>query len=107
VSRSFDVARGEWTGEPVTLADRVGYDPTFPDGTRIVFASTRSNKVNRYDYNLYVASSNGVGEQKLLLETPSFKIPQDWSRDGRFLVYFELEDPKTGRDLWVLADRLA
>jgi eukaryotic-like serine/threonine-protein kinase len=195
VARPLDVARGEWTGDPVVLADRVGYDPTFnlgafsisddgriayratagrqqltwydrtgkpvgvvgepdvtsplypelspdgkrvaltrtlqnnpdiwlmdvvrgsltrvtsdpaidnsvvwsPDGTRLVFASSRRNKANIY--NLYIAPANGQGEQKLLLETPNFKIPQDWSWDGRYLVYFEVEDPRTGRDLWVL-----
>src|SRR5262249_675557 len=28
VARRLNVARGEWMGEPVTLADPVGYDPT-------------------------------------------------------------------------------
>ena len=28
-------------------------------------------------------------------------IPQDWSRDGRFLLYMVV-DPKTGPDLWAL-----
>ena len=38
----------------------------------------------------------------MLLETPTNnKQPQDWSKDGRFLRYFEL-DPKTARDLWAL-----
>ena len=29
------------------------------------------------------------------------KFPQNWSKDGRFLLYGEF-DPKTGRDLWAL-----
>src|SRR5262249_55575050 len=43
-----------------------------------------------------------AGAEELLLETPSIKFPQDWSKDGRFLLYGEA-DPKTGsRDLWAL-----
>jgi hypothetical protein len=45
-------------------------------------------------------SSAAVAEE-LLLETPNKKYTQDWSKDGRFLLYSE-EDPKTGRDLWAL-----
>src|SRR5439155_10784920 len=37
----------------------------------------------------------------LLLENPNFKVPQDWSKDGRYLLYFQ-QDTKTGRDLWAL-----
>jgi len=35
----------------------------------------------------------------LLLE--NLDVPQDWSKDGGFLLYFKV-DPKTGRDLWAL-----
>jgi hypothetical protein len=36
-----------------------------------------------------------------LLVTPLAKAPQDWSRDGRLLLYSN-QDPKTGTDLWAL-----
>jgi hypothetical protein len=42
-----------------------------------------------------------VGAEDLLRDTPNAKMPQDWSRDGRFLLYSEL-DPKTSWNLWVL-----
>ena len=48
--------------------------------------------------NLYTTRAGGVASQDLLLETPNFKVPQDWSKDG-FLLYFEIGD-KHGRDLW-------
>jgi hypothetical protein len=48
---------------------------------------------------LYTKPSNGEGTEQLLLET--LDAPQDWSKDGRFLLYFKV-DPKTGRDLWAL-----
>jgi Tol biopolymer transport system component len=66
-----------------------------PDGNRIVFASTR--KVND---NIYQKASSGAGSDELLLESPLPKFPMDWSPDGRFLLYRQL-DPKTGADLWV------
>jgi eukaryotic-like serine/threonine-protein kinase len=68
-----------------------------PDGTRMVFLSTR-----RGPSDLYVRPSNGVGGDELLLESPNDKWPYDWSKDGRFLLYRE-EDPKTGFDLKALA----
>jgi hypothetical protein len=40
----------------------------------------------------------GSGQEMLLDEG---KHPTDWSRDGRYLIEAG-EDPKTGRDIWVL-----
>jgi Tol biopolymer transport system component len=36
-----------------------------------------------------------------LLESSKGKFPTDWSMDGRFIIYYEI-DPKTRRDIWVL-----
>ena len=67
-----------------------------PDGSRIVF---RSNRKGHDD--LYVKASSGAGGEELLLESPQAKSPQDWSADGRFLLYMSA-DPQTDWDLWVL-----
>ena len=67
-----------------------------PDGMRIVFRSTRKGPTD-----LYVKPSNGAGTEELLLETPNGKTAQDWSGDGRFLLYSE-QDPKTAADLKAL-----
>ncbi len=67
-----------------------------PDGTRIAFASNRKG-----NFNLYIKPSSGVGTEEPLLETPNIKHIQDWSKDGRFLLYSE-NDPKTATDLWAL-----
>jgi len=82
---------------------RLTFDPAFdvapvwsPDGMRLVFASVRKGP-----FNLYVKSASGAGAEELLLATPNDKFPQDWSRDGHFLLYAET-DPKTGRDLWAM-----
>ena len=51
-----------------------------------------------------MGSSSRPGSEEVLLErasTERARIPQDWSRDDRFLLYREI-DPKTSRDLWAL-----
>jgi eukaryotic-like serine/threonine-protein kinase len=91
----MDLARGGVT--------RFTFDPAndgralwSPDGARIAFDSGRKGA-----QNLYLKPSSGAGAEQLLLETPNGKFSQDWSKDGRFLLYGEA-DPKTGRDLWAL-----
>ena len=46
-------------------------------------------------------ATNASGEDEVLLATPNPKVVNQWSRDGRFIVYTEI-DPKTKADLWVL-----
>jgi Tol biopolymer transport system component len=67
-----------------------------PDGTRIVFRSERSGAGD-----LYQKTASGAGSDEVLLKSPEAKTPDDWSRDGRFLLY-TAADPKTKLDLWVL-----
>jgi len=66
-----------------------------PGGDRIVFASNRTGV-----YNLYQKTA-GSGREMPLLANSVTDNPTQWSRDGRFIVYFEL-DPKNKRDLWAL-----
>jgi Tol biopolymer transport system component len=72
--------------------------PTWsPDGAWVAFSSNRTGR-----NNLYLKSVSGaVGSEESLLDTPNRKQPQHWSKDGRFLLYYEI-DPQTGRDLWAL-----
>jgi hypothetical protein len=42
-----------------------------------------------------------TGQDELLVRTGNNKAFTQWSRDGRFIAYSEL-DPKTKRDLWIL-----
>jgi Tol biopolymer transport system component len=67
-----------------------------PDGSRIVWGSSREGR-----YDLYQKAASGAGQDELLLKSGNLKVPTDWSRDGRFIIYYEI-DPKTKRDLWVL-----
>ena len=68
-----------------------------PDGTRIAFGASRAGGIA-----IYQKASNGTGKDQLLLAaTGDPTAPNDWSRDGRFLLYTR-QDPKTKADLWVL-----
>jgi hypothetical protein len=55
------------------------------------------------DGNLYRKVILGGGKEELLLKNLASKTPSDWSRDGRYLIYTEI-DSKTNADIWVLPD---
>ncbi len=67
-----------------------------PGGDSIAFASNRTGV-----YNLYQKAANGSGPEVRLLSNLVTDSPEQWSRDGRFIVYFEL-DTKNKRGLWIL-----
>ena len=68
-----------------------------PDGSRIAFAAARAGGTG-----IYQKASNGAGKEQVLLgATDEAKVPNDWSRDGRFLLYAQ-QNPRTKADLWVL-----
>jgi len=57
--------------------------PTWsPDGSKITFGSTRQ------PFGIYVRDASGSGEDELLLKGDEGTNPLDWSRDGRFILYF-------------------
>jgi eukaryotic-like serine/threonine-protein kinase len=68
-----------------------------PDGSQIIFTSYRDG-----GYNLYQKPANGLKDEELLFRSSSDrKLPTDWSRDGRFLLY-DVTSPQTKGDIWVL-----
>ena len=67
-----------------------------PDGSRIAFDSSRKGR-----RDLYHKPSSGAGLEELIVESPQQKNTNDWSADGRFILYHST-DPQTARDLWVL-----
>jgi Tol biopolymer transport system component len=67
-----------------------------PDGSHIVWASTRDGVGN-----LYQKAANGAGPDEELLRSDYMKHTTDWSADGRFILYSET-NPQTNADLWVL-----
>jgi Tol biopolymer transport system component len=67
-----------------------------PDGTRIVFRSTREGA-----RDIYQMLANGAGGAERLVGSDQDMAPSSWSRDGRFLLYLS-NDPQTNADLWVV-----
>ena len=64
-----------------------------PDGTRILFASSRNQK-----FDLFVKNADGGQEEKLLDfhdAEQGDKYPYDWSRDGKYILY------TPAAELWV------
>ena len=83
---------------------RVTFDPKAdlypvwsPDGRQIAYLFRPELVPGRS-----TAKRRAVRERKSnSLNRPNLVAPEDWSRDGRYLLYTEL-DPKTGYDLWAL-----
>jgi serine/threonine protein kinase len=91
-----DMARGGRTRFTYTRSGLDRYAVWSPDGTKIVFSGNRDGPSDLYQH-----AANGAGEDELLLKSGTDKSPQDWSRDGRFLL-FRQPGAKSGVDLWVL-----
>jgi serine/threonine protein kinase len=70
-----------------------------PDGSRIVFTSDRDGLLD-----LYWKSVDQAGDDEPLLKTAQGKVANDWSRDGKFLLYISNADPKIGlpQTMWAL-----
>jgi Tol biopolymer transport system component len=91
----LDTARGTTTRLTLDSA-RDDFPVWSPDGARIAFASSRGGH-----RDLYVKASDGSSGDQLPLKTDEDKVPESWSRDGKYLLYYS-NGPKTLADLWVL-----
>ena len=77
----FDLARG--TSSRLTFDPADDLNPLWsPDGTRIVFTSMRKGQ-----RDVYQKPASGAGETELVFESGEPKSVEDWSPDGRFVVY--------------------
>jgi Tol biopolymer transport system component len=75
-------------------AKRLTFDPAIdavpiwsPDATQFVFCSDR-----QLLFGLYLKDSDGARDEKNIVhdEVPNF--PSDWSRDGKYILYFRFTD---------------
>src|SRR5437870_9449053 len=66
------------------------------DGNRIVFGSDPKGVVD-----LYEKPANGAGSETLLFSSKENNLPNDWSPDGRFIMY-SVQTARSGYDLWAL-----
>jgi serine/threonine protein kinase len=94
---TIDLARG--------LITKLTFDPApdtssawSPDGTQVMFSSTRNGK-----FELYQKLSSGAGSDELVLRTTQGNLfVDDWSRDGKYVLYEADNGPGTKFDIMVL-----
>ena len=90
-----DLSRGSFTR--FTFGQQLEALPVWsPDGSQIIFTSNAAGYLD-----LFRKAASGAGDEEGLLSTAGHKFPDDWSPDGRLLIY-ETADPETRIDLWVL-----
>jgi Tol biopolymer transport system component len=90
-----DFARGVMT--------RLTFDPArdlapvwSPDGKQVAFSSDREGGV----FQIFRKDASGAGQEERLSESPNLKIVLDWSRDGKYVLYWEQNAGR--RDLMAL-----
>ena len=80
----------------VTLDPSDDMNPVWaPDGKRIAFVTYRKGNAD-----IFVKNANGIGPETPLVETPADEFVEDWSKDGRSLVYKQTQGEH--EDLYVL-----
>ncbi len=80
----------------VTLDPSDDMNPVWaPDGKRVAFATFRKGNAD-----IFVKNANGIGPETPLVETAADEFVEDWSRDGRFLAYKQVQGEY--EDLYVL-----
>lgn len=85
-------------GTETRLTDSPSQSPFWsPQDDRIVFQSNRTSSSK-----LYQRSSSPGGTDDVLLDGEVAPWPTQWSRDGKYIVYFEAGYSKNKRDIWVL-----
>jgi len=72
-----------------------GFPVWSPDGSQIAFESSRNGAMD-----MFVKPANSASTEQPLLKAPGNQWPEDWSSDGRYLLYFDA-DPHNG-DLMAL-----
>lgn len=91
----LDVASGRTSR--LTFEDIDANQPGWSgDGTRVLFRGSKPDVSG-----FFTKATTGGAVAELLHEAPVTVYPDDWSADGRY-VLFEPTDPRTRLDLWVL-----
>jgi len=89
----FDLVRGN--GSRLTFDPADDLCPVWSrDGSRILFTSNRKGQ-----RDIYEQAANGLGTTRLVFESTQSKSVNDWSADGRYVVY---DTSGLLASLWVL-----
>jgi serine/threonine protein kinase/Tol biopolymer transport system component len=78
------------------LSGPANIGPWAPDGRRMAIGWQPGG---REQVSVYVADLRSLDEPEPVLKSPGISWPLDWSRDGRFLLYAQI-DPVTKFDIW-------
>jgi Tol biopolymer transport system component len=73
-----------------------GWAAWAPDGRQIAYSAERGGTLS-----LFRRDSSGATPEERLTTSPFADYMYDWSRDGRYMIYCEV-NPQTKLDLWVL-----
>jgi len=93
-----DVSRHIWTR--LTHGESYAARPLWhPDARTLTFLSVRDGNAD-----IFSLPADRPGKATPLVNTPLDEIPNDWSRDGKFLLY-EVRDLQNKWDLWYLRKR--
>jgi Tol biopolymer transport system component len=91
----YDLVRG--TNTRLTFDPGDDLNPVWsPDGKQIAFSAKRKG-----ERDIYLMDANGTREPEIVLQTSLQKNVEQWSPDGKFLVY-NSQPPNTNPDLYVL-----
>jgi eukaryotic-like serine/threonine-protein kinase len=71
-----------------------------PNSSRVIFGF-QSLSLSSYSSEIYQKPAGGNGQEELLLHSVLNGFPDDWSPDGKWIVY-EQTGQKTATDLWLL-----
>jgi Tol biopolymer transport system component len=81
---SFDLVRGAFNRLTSDVGDDVA--PVWsPDGMRFAFASNRKKTT----HNIYIKAATAAATEELLLSSAMEKIVNDWSADGKYVLFEE------------------
>jgi len=93
---AVDLARG--TLARLTFGNGVSVSGVWsPDGSEVAFARQKSR-----GFDLYRTSTTGASAEARIVSSDVGAWPDDWSRDGRYLLYELNGTGGTRDDLWVL-----
>jgi Tol biopolymer transport system component len=92
----YDLSRRVPTRFTADVTDETGAVWS-PDGSRVIFSSDRGGA-----NDLFKKTTDGLGAETLLFTQSGPQVADDWSPDGKWLV-FEDNSRETGLDLWMLS----